>query len=715
MVRRGATYPACYSNMATDLNAKYRPALFDDVFGQGDAVEYLRGLIQRGQQATKVILTGPVGTGKTTLARIYGKALNCLAPTDRGNPCEQCAHCRDFPAAFQDYRELDCAADPKGLTYGLYLNTLTIPPMRGTRRVLVLDEAHRLPRAALDRLLKPLESLGVDKAVIILTVDSKALPISLRSRCLEYKLKLLSRAAAMELLQKVCQAEGMQWEDEALRFIVELSQGHARSLLTNLEQVTGVVTVDNAQRSLILGHGDTMARYLIVVLERDYGEQMRLVGEWLPEQPALKLEIIREFLLFLYNEQIRGMRIQTRADFLSVPPRTRQLIVERFRGRAESREVSLEEFWHDVMGFWSQVPEAATDVVLLTIVARFDYLLNGQSSTKAADDARPSGSDVPVVATAPRHRLRKVSHDPSGALLSADPHEYLSAKQVCKLIDAASVLTQGYGVMLNMRMVISFARLGIDQRSAGAKLLGDTVGELHMRLQDWGTEQFYWLYVHEYSAAEGHTCQFVAHIPKPQQARVGDYLREKIAYKAGGTASLDAQALEMPSATFTKLPGGRVVEKSHQRPAVRRQLQRHWDYARLLCRGLDPRIVSQQKPLVELLGIPERIRRPAGQVGVRRLAIATAIGEGEMRRAREECLPYLSAFADGAWSRIGGGWELDEYADRREVTLERKSEEDAIRERWWKDDARQLAEVDELRALWPRDPHVRSRPWPVWW
>jgi hypothetical protein len=97
------------------------------------------------------------------------------------------------------------------------------------------------------------------------------------------------------------------------------------------------------------------------------------------------------------------------------------------------------------------------------------------------------------------------------------------------------------------------------------------------------------------------------------------------------------------------------------------------------------------------------------------LAISTTIGDSAVKRAQEEGAPYLSAFADGAWARIDKGWELDEFEDRQQILIERKSAEDAVRQSWWRDSARQSAELEQLRASWPRDPHAGSRSWPVWW
>jgi FkbM family methyltransferase len=301
---------------------------------------------------------------------------------------------------------------------------------------------------------------------------------------------------------------------------------------------------------------------------------MQLMTDWLPEQPLERLEIIREFLLFVYSDRIRRKLVPTRADFLSVQDELRDQIVQHFLARTAKRDIPLEEFWHDIMGFWSQVPQTATDVVLLTYVARFDYLINTEPQTQVAETnvrKRAGRRDNPT-SLGPRSRFRRAEQPSASAAAATDRREFLTDEQVRKLIDGSSVLRQAFGKLLNMRMTLNFSRLGIDQQPRGARLLGETIGDLRMRLKTLGNDHFHWLYVHEYDAEAGHSCQFVAYIPEPYEAAVEAYLRERIGYKARGSVPDDALLLEMPSAIAPSSHiGGRAAGRPQRGPTRRKQ------------------------------------------------------------------------------------------------------------------------------------------------
>jgi hypothetical protein len=412
--------------------------------------------------------------------------------------------------------------------------------------------------------------------------------------------------------------------------------------------------------------------------------------------------------------------VPTRADFLSVRDELRDQIAQHFLARAAKWDIPLEEFWHDIMGFWSQVPQTATDVVLLTYVARFDYLINAEPQKQVAETnvRKRSGRRDNPTSLGPRSRFRRAKQPSASVAAATNRREFLTDEQVRKLIDGSSVLTQASGKLLNMRMTLNFSRLGIDQQPRGARLLGETIGELRMRLKtlDNGNDNFHWLYVHEYDVAAGHSCQFVAYIPEQYEAVVEAYLRERIGYKARRSVPDDALLLEMPSAGAPSSHiGGRAAGRPHRGPTRRKQLQRHWGYVRLLCRGLDPSIVIAREPLIKRLAVPEASWRPAGLIHTRRFAVSTTINDGEIKRSAQELLSYLSAFGDQFWSRLGDGWELDEFRDREEVKRERRLAEDDIETTYWNDAGRRKSELADLRRSWPIDPHARPRSWTVWW
>jgi hypothetical protein len=223
----------------------------------------------------------------------------------------------------------------------------------------------------------------------------------------------------------------------------------------------------------------------------------------------------------------------------------------------------------------------------------------------------------------------------------------------------------------------------------------------------------------------GHESQFVAHIPADYAGAVEGYIRKLVARKAGTPSRSDALAIEVsaeaePVASLRVR--GRAVRIAHDRAAqhAAEALERHWGYVRGLCRGLDRAVrgrdeVGVRRPLLDLLGVPATIRRPAGVIAwKRRFAVSNSIGDDAWRRAEECGLSYLSAFRDGAWSRLADGWELHEHRDRQREEAERHRREQNIVSAPLGGDWRQ-AELDRMRTSWPKDPRARRRSWDGWW
>lgn len=221
------------------LSLKYRPVVFEDLVGQGVNQRYFTSLIKNGQAGRNVILHGAYGSSKTTTARIYARALNCENPTGYGSPCNECKSCKEFlSGTYPDYREEDGASNGGVEGVKKLADLARTPPMWGKWRVLVIDECQGLSKQAWDSLLKLVEEPPPWLVFIFTTTEFGKVQEAIRSRCQCLEVRLLSMDDSLSVLSRVCDAEGIEWDAGGLKIVSQVSKGHPRDLLKNLEQVS---------------------------------------------------------------------------------------------------------------------------------------------------------------------------------------------------------------------------------------------------------------------------------------------------------------------------------------------------------------------------------------------------------------------------------------------------------------------------------------------
>jgi DNA polymerase-3 subunit gamma/tau len=218
------------------LARKWRPRDFASLVGQEHVVRALRHALEHKRLHHAYLFTGTRGVGKTTLARILAKCLNCETGVT-AQPCNQCSACAEIDAGrFVDLLEVDAATNTKVDEMRQLLETAQYAPTRGRFKVYVIDEVHQLSGHAFNAMLKTLEEPPEHMKFILATTDPQKIPVTVLSRCLQFNLKQMPRDAIVEHLGGVLQKEGIHYEPEALSLLARAAAGSMRDALSLLDQ-----------------------------------------------------------------------------------------------------------------------------------------------------------------------------------------------------------------------------------------------------------------------------------------------------------------------------------------------------------------------------------------------------------------------------------------------------------------------------------------------
>ena len=245
------------------LARRWRPRRFEDVLGQPHVVKALSHALAGDKLHPAILLTGTRGVGKTTLARIIAKGLNCETGVG-ADPCGKCAACQQVDEGrFVDLLEIDAASHTGVDNVRELIDNAQYAPGRGRYKVYLIDEVHMLSKQAFNALLKTLEEPPPHVKFILATTDPQRLPITVLSRCLQFNLRRLPAATIRELLGKVLAAEGLQAEPGAVAELARAADGSMRDGLSLLDQAiafAGGKALARAQVEDMLG---TQGRHLL--------------------------------------------------------------------------------------------------------------------------------------------------------------------------------------------------------------------------------------------------------------------------------------------------------------------------------------------------------------------------------------------------------------------------------------------------------------------
>ena len=262
---------------------KYRPTSFDTVVGQQALTTTLKNAVSSGKLAHAYLFCGPRGVGKTTCARIFAKAINCMSPTANGEACGQCESCQAFneQRSFNIF-ELDAASNNSVEHIKTLMEQTRIPPQVGKYKVFIIDEVHMLSTAAFNAFLKTLEEPPAHVIFILATTEKHKILPTILSRCQIYDFERMTVRDTINHLKQVADKEGITVEEEALAVIAEKADGGMRDALSIFDQAAsfcqGNITYQKVIEDLNVLDSDNYFRIVDLALENKAMDIMVLLN-----------------------------------------------------------------------------------------------------------------------------------------------------------------------------------------------------------------------------------------------------------------------------------------------------------------------------------------------------------------------------------------------------------------------------------------------------
>ncbi|BAQ56827.1 DNA polymerase III gamma/tau subunit [Lactobacillus acetotolerans] len=261
------------------LYRKWRPRTFDSVVGQKDITDTLKNAIKRGTISHAFLFAGPRGTGKTSCAKIFAKALNCTNLQD-GEPCNKCANCRAADnGSMPDIIEIDAASNNGVDEIRDIRDKAKYAPTQGKYKVYIIDEVHMLSIGAFNALLKTLEEPPEHVVFILATTELQKVPATIISRTQRYNFKRISKADLEKRMKYILDQEKIKYDDKALAVIAQVADGGMRDALSILDQLLsyekGSVNYNDALQITGFAAKENIEKILLALLNKDAGNALK--------------------------------------------------------------------------------------------------------------------------------------------------------------------------------------------------------------------------------------------------------------------------------------------------------------------------------------------------------------------------------------------------------------------------------------------------------
>ncbi|MBE7067012.1 MAG: DNA polymerase III subunit gamma/tau [Ruminococcaceae bacterium] len=314
------------------LYRAWRPMTFEDVVEQDTVITILKNAVMNNRIAHAYLFCGTRGTGKTTMAKIFSRAINCLNPQN-GSPCNQCDICKGvLNGSILDVTEIDAASNNGVDNIRDIIEETAYATSVAKYKVYIIDEVHMLSTGAFNALLKTLEEPPEGVVFILATTEPQKLPSTIISRCQRYDFKRISHQGIIERLETICQSQGTEYDKAALAFIAQKADGALRDAISMLDQTmssSGSVTLSGARQMTGSVNKDVVENFVEYILKSDTAGVIRVIDEMFTDgrDPATfiaeLMNIFRNIAIMLITRDTSGLIYEDEAGMAKLKEFTR--------------------------------------------------------------------------------------------------------------------------------------------------------------------------------------------------------------------------------------------------------------------------------------------------------------------------------------------------------------------------------------------------------
>ena len=495
---------------------KYRPKTFKEVVGQEYPKRIISQLILNNQSCANLLLHGSVGSGKTTLVRIYAGSLNCEAPTATGDRCFGCDRCRALDAGDKTgFFELDTPKYRERKTLEDEIDRLLKEVKSSKRRAVVfLDEAHVLSRYrdSFDFLLKTVEEPPPGLSFCFATTAVDRMSEALQSRTIKLELRPLTHEQSVDLLTRTASEEGLDLHPEAVSLLASLGEHQPRNMLQALDKMRLLsdgteITRDRVATVFSVDYIEHLIQYFEALGAGDFRRQTAKFLQW-SDSVHNKARLIQLFLVGFYYVELCGLDVSVEPVIAAIRQQERDRVTDAFARRLP--QIDMKAFFEGLLDVWPVITSDLSDEALLATLMRFQAAVNRGEVIARTSNVGPRIAPQAMLEDTTQTAISRGRGGDDDADAPKDP-AYLTRSHVRSIFAAASFLVQKGGQPFNARITIRHRLFGHEEQGAASEHFASFSQALKGQLQKWGGSGLR-IFVQERDETDGSCGRVIAHV-----------------------------------------------------------------------------------------------------------------------------------------------------------------------------------------------------------